>query len=305
MKGGAQMRTLLHLLLALGLAACAASDPATDVVADLPPDAPPYNPACAPCPSLVGTALRVTSLYVTSPDSPDTEADEAIRDFLNEMWARDMALGLINMLLVIREYDPVTGVYVADGGSAWLHADGKYHFICGYSWPVVSTLDAATCTTDSTTNPSTVAFHAGPADDPNTCAPDGEPPNSITMTHVITHGDLKVDCAARTASYTGATLAGYIHEDTAMGLCACMSFDDATGAYTCDRTPDPESPLNYCFQRCGKGFALIGTVFSKVAKVPVITGPDGVPSFPLGGTFSAETIPNYADNCCRGENDCD
>jgi len=286
------LRVLAASLLA-GAVSCSASDPIADAVADVAADeVSPYNPACVPCPSLVGTALRVTSLYVTSPDSPDTDADEAIRDFLNEMWARDMALGLINMLLVIREYDPDTGVYVAEGGSAWLHPDGKYHFICGYHWPVVSTLDPATCTTDSTANPSTVAFHAGPADHPNTCAPDGEPPNSITLTDVITHGDLKIDCAARTASYTGATLAGFIHEETAMGLCACMSFDEATGAYTCDRTPDPASPLNYCFQRCGKGYALIGSVFSQVAKVPLVPDPHGVPSFPLGGTFSAETIPN-------------
>ena len=295
------------VLFLLALACSGGADPGDATGADAPApdvDVAPVNPDCPPCPGLVGTALRVTSLVVTSPDAPDNTTDDTIRDFLTEMWERDLQLGLINMLLVVRRYDPVAGVYEAEGGSAWLHPDGKWHFICGYHWPVVSTIDAATCTTDSAANPSTVAFHAGPGDRPNTCAPDGDPPNAITLTDVVTHGVLHVDCANRSAWYQGATLQGWIHKTTADGLCACLSFDDDTGAYTCDRTPDPAGS-NFCFERCGKGFALVGTVFEKAAKVPVVAGPDGIDSYPLGGVFAAETVPNFAEGCCRGVDDCD
>ncbi len=301
------MKTALLYALAVLLVACS-SDPAgsdagpPDAAGEVAPEV--ANTSCAPCPALVGKALRITSLLVTSPDSPGSTADDAIRDFLTEMWERDLRLGLINMLMVVTAYDPITGVFDAEGGSAWLHPDGKGHYICGYHWPIRSTLDPVTCLTDSSAHPSTVAFHAGPGDAPNTCAPDGTPPDSITLTDVATHGQLQVDCAAGRASFTGATLQGWIHEDTAKGLCACMSFDDDTGAYTCDHDTDPAG-ANYCFQRCGHGYALVGTVFEKVAKVPVVDGPDGVPSFPLGRTFSAETIEGFVEGCCRGVNDCD
>lgn len=41
------------------------------------------------------------------------------------------------------------------------------------------------------------------------------------------------------------------------------------------------------------------------AVVNVVDDPAGVPSFPLSGTFSAETVPNFVEGCCRGVEDCD
>lgn len=279
---------------------------ASSAESDAPgPDAASVNPECAPCPGLVGTALRIAGIYVTSPDSPVSTADDAIRDFLNEMWARDMDMGLINMVFVIRGYDPAAGVLAVEQGPAWLHPDGRYHFICGYNFSFSAPFDAQSCRYDGSPNPSTVCFHAGPGDAPNTCAPDGDPPHSITLGHAITSGHIAVDCAARDVTFSDGLLSGFMHVDDAYGVCACMQFDEGTGSYACDRTPDPDSAVNFCFQRCGKGFALLGQVFEKVAKVTPVAGPDGVPSFPLGGTFTAETIPNFAEGCCRGVNDCD
>jgi|GEM_PF-3005201 len=277
------------------------TNPGNDVVADAPADT--ASASCQKCDNIVGLAMRFTSLFVTEPDSPDSPTDEAIRDYLNEIWGRDVELELLNILFVIKEFDPAAGKLVAEVGPAWKFADGNFHFIKGYSNIYTTTFDAATCAYTNEAAPGELNFHTGPKDDPIICAPDVPMTNSIPMAGLITDGVLSTDCAAGTASITGAKLKGWIAESAADGICACGQFDSDSNQYTCDKTPDPDSTLNVCFQKCGKGFTLFGQVVKQIAKVEPQPGPDGVPSFVLAGYYSTQTIPNFSPIPCERDAD--
>ncbi len=279
------------------------TNPGTDVVADTATDTPAGDTtaSCPACPGIVGKAMRFTSLYVTEPNSPDSTTDEAILDFLNEIWGRDVGLELLNILFVITEYDPAAGKLTAEVGPAWKFADGNFHFIKGYSNTYTTVFDPATCTYDNAAAPGALNFHTGPKDDPIICAPDVPLTNSIPMSGLVTNGVLNVNCDAGTASIEGAYLQGWIAEEAADGICSCGNFDPDTTSYTCDRTPDAGA-TNYCFKNCGKGFQLFGMIVKTVAKVVPQPDPNNVPSFRLAGYYSTQTIPNFSAVPCEKNN---
>jgi hypothetical protein len=277
------------------------TNPGTDVVADTPAgdtDAP----SCPACPGIVGKAMRFTSLYVTEPDSPDSETDSYILDFLNEIWGRDVGLELLNILFVIKEYDPAAGKLTAEVGPAWKFADGNFHFIKGYSNTYTTVFDPATCAYDNAAAPGELNFHTGPKDDPIICAPDVPLTNSIPMSGLVTNGVLNVDCDAGTASITGAKLGGWIAETAADGICSCGQFDEDSKSYTCPHAQDPAA-TNYCFKNCGSGYQLFGMIIKNVAKVAPQPDPNNIPSFHLAGYYATQTIPNFSPVPCETDDD--
>jgi len=276
----------------------------TDVAADTGTDTPTGDTAslsCPACPGLVGKALRFSSLYVTEPNSPDSTTDEAILDFLNEIWGRDVGLELLNILFVIREYDPAAGKLTAEVGPAWKFTDGNFHFIKGYSNIYTTVFDPATCGYDNAAAPGQLNFHTGPKDKPIICAPDVPLTNSIPMSGLVTNGVLNVDCDAGTASIEGAYLQGWIAEAAADGICSCGTFDEGSKSYTCPSTLNPSG--NFCFQHCGSGYQLFGMIVKQIAKVQPQDDGHGVPSFRLAGFYSTVTVPNFSDIACETDAD--
>ena len=305
------MRHFLALALALAIGLLASTcggdsggkdttggnDTTVDTVADVP-----TTTSCPVCPGIVGKAMRFTSLNVTEPDSPDSTTDEKILDFLNEIWSRDVRLELLNILFVIKEYDPAAGKLTAEVGPAWKFADGNFHFIKGYSNIYTTTFDPATCAYNNEAAPGELNFHTGPKDDPIICAPDVPKTNSIPMSGLVTNGTLNVDCEAGTASITAAYLQGWIAETAADGICSCGRFDDAAIAYTCEHELD-DTASNYCFKNCGTGYQLFGMIVKNVAKVAPQDDGHGVPSFHLAGYYNTETISNYSATPCEKDSD--
>lgn len=270
--------------------------PADDTAADVAAETAAGS--CDKCENIVGLAMRFTSLYVTEPNSEESTTDEAILDFLNEIWTRDVGLELLNILFVIKEFDPAAGKLTAEVGPAWKFPDGNFHFIKGYSNIYTTVFDPATCKYTNEALPGELNFHTGPKDEPIICAPDVPKTNSIPMSGLITNGELRTDCAAGTASITGAYLQGWISEAAADSICSCGQFDQGTTSYTCDPTLTPGHD-NYCFANCGKGFQLFGLIVKKVGKVDPQPDPQGVPSFRLAGNYSTQTIANFSPIACE------
>lgn len=304
-------RRLLAIgLLCVGLGASVACSEAglrsdaigDDAVSDAVADAVDAPPSTAVCADFVGSAWRFTSIYATEPDDPTSTADAAVRDILNELFARYIEHGVLNVMYEIVGFEPATGRLQVRAGPAMAYPDGKLHMLCGYDAVIPMRFEGAHF---QTTRPEHLNIHCGTTDAPATCAPEISAANAVPIAGLDTAGELRSDCAAGTGSIEGAALSGYITTADAEGLCICTSVDPATGADTCDHEPVGGEPL-YCKAHCGaRGYAHFGTVLRVVAKIASVDY-QGVPAYRFAGTYSAVRVAadRYDAACCTSLESC-
>lgn len=253
---------------------------------------------CDQCADMVGWAFRITSLFVTEPEDPDSETDHKVREFLNELWERDIDNEVLNILFEVKEYDPVAGKLVVRAGPAWKHDDGKFHMLCGYDSDFTLPMDGCGFEAEGLE----LNFHTGPLDAPVICAPDLELSNSIPLRAMSVKAELETDCAASDGGITGGYLSGWIPAAAADQICSCNIYDDVTKSYSCDEPPDP-SEDKYCGKNCGTlGYTNFGWVVTTMAQIPPQDNA-GVPSYRLAGYFSAHKVESYDPQCCTTQ-DC-
>lgn len=265
---------------------------------------PGLDPGCLACEGIEGMAFRFTSLLVTEPDDPDSTTDGAIRDYLNEMWRRDIANEIFNVFMRITAYDPASGRMNVTVGSAMRFPDGLFHFICGTTGDYELQASPGSCDYANVAGDQTLRFHTGPVDAPVYCAPELTPQNAVPIRGLATQLTLDTDCQAGTASVSAGFLAGWVPEIDADRICFCSRYDASRGVYDCEDAPQP-GHAQYCFANCGAGYGLFGSILKIVAKVTPTPDPfDGTPSFRIAGYYDAESLSDFDPRCCSSASEC-
>jgi hypothetical protein len=253
---------------------------------------------CLACPGIVGMAFRFSSMVVTEPDAG------AIKDYLNEMWRRDIANELLNIVMLVTSYDPISGQMKVTVGSAMRFDDQRFHFICGTTGDYELRATPGSCDYANEIGPETLNFHTGPIDAPVYCAPELGTPNAIPVRGLTTKLSLKTDCASGTASVSAGFLEGWIPDADADRICFCNLYDLNRGVYTCEHVPQPESTY-YCPAHCGGGNMLFGSVLKVTAKIAPEPDPfEGALAFHIAGYYDAESIPDFEPGCCASAAEC-
>jgi len=261
--------------------------------------------SCDKCEGMVGWGFRINSLTVTEPKDDTITADEALRDFLNDMWQRDIQNDVLNILFEITAYEPAAGTMVFKAGPGEKTLDGKYHMLCGYDAEfqlVFNPGNKGQCAfeTSSDTN---LNFHAGPLDEPINCAPEVvDYPNAIPIIDLFAEGKLATDCQALTGQILQAYLKGFISKANADMICYCAHYDPLKKEYACEREPQPGHE-RYCWDRCGSDYASFGGAvdifFKDVPGKGIVTNAEDVDGYSIAGFFTAERVPTYDQKCCN------
>jgi hypothetical protein len=261
--------------------------------------------ACSKCEGMVGWGFRINALTVTEPKDDTITADEALRDFLNGMWQRDIQNDVLNIMFEITAYDPQAGTMSFKAGPGEKTLDGKYHMLCGYDVEFQLAFNPqgkGQCVFETSENTG-LNFHAGPLDEPINCAPGvTDYPNAIPIIDLFAEGQLATDCQAMTGQILSAYLKGFITKANADIICYCGQYDPELKDYTCERAPQPGHE-RYCWDKCGSDYGSFGTTvdlfFQKVEGKGVVKNAEGVDGYSIAGFFTAERVPTYDAACCN------
>ena len=243
------------------------TSPLADVV-DVVDDVATPAFTCGHClESMVGKALRFTSLEVTKPVIPDAGNPEALPDFLNDIWQVDVARYVLNIMLGVDSVDVTTGTLQLTAGAAWhdLAFDDlpddetgagptKYALLPGYTSSVVVTLDSQCRITIQ--SPVELKFHPGPESHPTICAPElvnaANPPavgGIIPIKQLRPEGRVASDCSG----VIEGELTGCIAKADADRICSWFpapNYDD--WYFERNETIDAVvGDLDYCRHWCG------------------------------------------------------
>ncbi len=262
-----------------------------------------------------GLAYRLTKLDVKQPSQP-----EALKDFLNAIWAPDVCDQRLNIILRLDKVDtntdgtlgvtftagsgwpcdngvnkaPADMITVRDCGDAAIPQYTDFCFVEGGTTTFLATVDK-NCHFQ-TTGAANLNFHPGPKDHALICsggdAALGLLRDTIPLANLVAYGDFNGDFSG----VTNGNLKGCIEQTAAGQICSFMTAPDYK---TWSMTPDPSAsgePFTayYCQKNCSaSGWVNFGG-FTQDAGVPleckVNAAAAGNDAYQLSGDFSAGKI---------------
>lgn len=257
--------------------------------------------ACPCLQSMIGRAFLFTRMHASEPAYPpgtwEEEVAAGLRELLNDMWKTDIKTHVMNMIFIVKDYDPATGRMLIDAGSAWRQVDGvpcgkkdpaancpgsRLYMLDGFVSHYVATVTAGCRFESLVGSVFDLFFHTGSVEDPVLCAPDLPKKDAIPMSRLLFGGEFTENCTKIEAD-----LSGCITQAGANGICMCILGDCK------DPPPDPTSD-DYCQRECGPrinfGINMAGLPLSCDSTTTASCTGDACDAWTLTGDFSAVLI---------------
>ncbi len=261
-------------------------------------------------------AFKFTRIFVTEPNEDTAPQAGALVDILNDLWSRDLASNVLNLVFEVGEVDYVAGAASVLVGPAWYRRtpeavaanpsprldevpDEDIEAIClltqADGTPMTGDFSAAlddTCAfnidgagNDPDGEGVFLAFHTGPTTDPVICAPEqGQTPglsaNTIPLMIHVARGRFADDCGAIVDGF----MSGCIALEHANRICMCIDQE-----YKCE--PQPAAVGGYCAQLCGRHFLNFGDLVTDVAGIPETCTVMGKQGIRIAAEFEAVVLP--------------